>query len=181
MSELTARWAQTLTAGQRTAWNLYAASVSMLNKLGESINLSGYNHYLRSNVLLLQYGGPPIDDGPTIFELPAADPAFAITASEAAQEISFAYDDTMDWAVETDSHMLLFQGSPQNAQINFFNGPWRKCSIASGNDGGAPPSPKVAAAVFAIAEGQRLWAYARILRKDGRLSAKFTASCFCAA
>jgi len=181
LSNLTTRWAQTLTAVQRTAWNLYASNVAMKNKLGETINLTGFNHYLRSNITLLQYGGPVIDDGPVIFELPDADPTFAITASEATQEISFAYNAALDWAAETGSHMVLYQGQPQNAQINFFKGPWRKCSIASGDDGGAPASPKVAAAVFAIAEGQRLWAYARILRADGRISEVFTANCFCAA
>jgi len=181
LSLLTTRWSQTLTADQRTAWNLYGASVNMTNKLGETMNLSGFNHYIRSNVILEQYGGPNIDDGPTVFELPQADPTFAITASEATQEISFVYDANLSWASETDAHMVLYQGSPQNAQRNFFNGPWRKCTIASGDVGGAPASPKVGAAVFAMAEGQRLWAYGRILRADGRISEPFTANCFCAA
>jgi len=56
MQELTTRWAQTLTALQRAAWNLYGTNVAMLNKLGETIKLSGFNHYLRSNIPRVQIG-----------------------------------------------------------------------------------------------------------------------------
>lgn len=181
LAELTARWAQILTANQRTAWNLYGSNVVMKNKLGESINLSGFNHYLRSNAWLARMGGTIVDDGPVIFEIPATDPAFSATASEATQQITWGYDDTMDWANETDSWLLLYQGQPQNAQRNFFDGPWRQCSQLQGVTGAPPASPLITGVVFAIAETQHLWGYARILRADGRLSEVFRADCFCAA
>lgn len=178
---LTDRWAQTLTAGQRTAWNLYASSVTMKNKLGESILLTGFNHYIRSNAARKQHGAGIIDNGPTIFEIPAKDPTFAITASAATQMISFTFDITMDWAVEAGSYLHLFQGRPQNAQRNFFDGPWRKVGIHAGEDPGPLVSPIDRLAVFTISEGQRLWTYARISRADGRLSEVFRADTFCAA
>jgi len=181
MALLTTRWAETLSAAQRTAWNLYGANVVMTNKLGEAINLTGFNHYIRSNMILKQYGGPAVDDGPTTFELPDADPTFAVAAEEAGQTLSFTYDANLAWASEDDAHMVFYQGTPQNAQRNFFDGPWRKCTIASGNSGGAPASPKVGAAVFVVTEGQRLWVYGRILRADGRLSEPFRADTFCVA
>ncbi len=181
MSFLTNRWAQTLDAAQRTAWNLYASNVAMKNKLGETINLTGFNHYIRSNMIRKQGIQALIDDGPVIFELPAKDPLFAITATEATQEISYAYDVTMDWSLELDSFLFFFQGSPQNAQRNFFAGPWRYNEGESGADPGPNISPNVKTAVFPIAEGQRLWAYARISRADGRLSEPFRADTFCAA
>lgn len=170
---LTTRWSQTLTAAQRTAWNLYASNVVMNNKLGESINLTGFNHYIRSNAGRQRVGAPVVDDGPVIFELPTADPAFAITATEAAQQISFAYNAALDWADEDDAYILFEQGQPQNAQRNFFAGPWRHCAQVEGVTGAPPASPKVAAVVFAVAEGQHIWAYARISRADGRLSTPF--------
>jgi len=172
---LTERWSSTLTAAQRTAWNLYGSNVVMTNRLGESINLSGFNHYIRSNVLRKRINIGVIDAGPVVFEIPEADPTFAITATEAAQTISYAYDDTMDWADENGGWLFLFQGQPQNAQRNFFGGPWRYNSIIEGVNGAPPASPKVAAATFAISEGQHQWCYARITRADGRLSAPFRA------
>jgi len=181
LAELTSRWSQTLTDNQRIAWQLYADSVNMKNKLGEVIKLSGFNHYIRSNVMRNRIGLGVIDDGPVIFEIPEADPGFAITASEATQEISFAYDAGMDWADENGGWLILHGGQPQNAQCNFFAGPWRYCSVVEGVNGAPPASPKVATSPFAVAEGQRLWTYARIIRADGRLSEVFRADCFCAA
>jgi len=173
MAEITTRWSQTLTAAQRTAWNLYGTNVAMTNRLGETTNLSGFNHYIRSNVIRNRLGLGVVDAGPVVFELPASDPAFSITGSEATQEISFVYDATMDWADENGGWLVLYQGIPQNAQRNFFAGPWRYCSVVEGVNGAPPASPKVASVTFAIAEGQRNWAYARIIRADGRISVPF--------
>lgn len=175
---LAARWASTLTAIQRTAWGLYADSVAMKNKLGETIFLSGFNHYIRSNVILVQTGNTIIDDGPTIFELPEKDPTMSITATEAGQTIAVAFDDTLPWANETGAFLFTFQGSPQNAQRNFFIGPWRQMNQIVGDDATPPVTPSVQPAVFAVAEGQHQWIYARIARKDGRLSERFFADIF---
>jgi len=181
MALLTARWSQILTAVQRTAWNLYGSSVAMKNRLGETIFLTGFNHYIRSNMLLQQSGLTLIDDGPVIFELPAADPTFAITASEGTQTISYTFDNTLLWANEVGGYMFKFQGQPQNAQRNFFDGPWRLHGKIDG--AGTPPSSPDAQASppFAIAELQHLFCYVRILRADGRLSQPFRHDAFCAA
>jgi len=181
VAELTTRWAQTLTANQRTAWNLYADSVSMKNKLGESIKLSGYNHFIRSNSWRLDLGQAVVDDGPVIFELPEQDGTIAVTASEATQEVSIAFDDGMDWCSEDNAGIMILEGSPQNAQRNFFNGPYKGRSAKMGNSGAPIASPQVYTALHAISAGQRLWVKFRILRADGRLSEAFTANCFCAA
>ncbi len=181
VATLTDRWANILTAVQRTAWNLYASSVGMQNKLGETIFLSGFNHYIRSNVT--RETGPTvlIDDGPTVFELPAQDPTLAVTCSEATQVLTIAFDDAMAWAVEDGSFIFFFQGSPQNAQRNFFDGPWRFINYLGGVDPGGPIEPHAQVGPFAIAEGQHQWIYARISRADGRLSEPFRAETFCAA
>lgn len=181
VATLTARWAQTLTAVQRTAWNLYADNVNMKNKLGETIHLSGFNHYIRSNAFLQRFGKTIVDAGPVIFELPEQDPAFNITASEVAQQITVAFDDAMDWDNETGGYLIYRQGQPQNAQRNFFAGPYKLLSFTAGETGVPVASPVIEAAVFAIAELQRLWVVARILRADGRLSEEFRADCFCGA
>lgn len=178
---LTERWSETLTAAQRAAWNLYAASVTMKNKLGESIFLSGFNHYIRSNVNSVVIALSPVDAGPTIFELPSKDTTFNVTASEATQNITANFDNTMAWASETGGLLFMFQGTPQNPQRNFFNGPWRFWTAVQGVDPGPAVTPKIAPAVFGIAEGQHIWVYARIMRADGRLSEVFRADCFCGA
>jgi len=181
MAFLTDRWSQTLTAGQRTAWNLYGSNVNMLNKLGESINLSGFNHYIRSNLEYKRIFGETIDAGPVVFELPAQDPTFAISGSEATQQITVTHDAGMPWADEDGAAMFLYQGVPQNAQRNFFGGPWEYLANIPGINGAPAVSPTNHAVVKTIAELQHQWCYARIVRADGRLSAPFRSDDYIAA
>jgi len=178
---LTARWSDTLTKLQRDAWDLYASLVTMENKVGEDIFLSGFNHYIRSNTISVSRGSAAIDAGPTIFELPAQDPTFAVAATEAAQTVTFTADITLPWAIETGGLMYVYQGKPQNAQRNFFGGPWRWIGTIVGIDPGGPVPPLVFPVAFAITEGQRQWTYGRIRRADGRLSEPMRADTFCAA
>ena len=181
MANLTTRWAQTLTATQRTAWNLYGASVTMQNKLGEAINLSGFNHYIRSNAWFARMSRTLVDDGPTVFELPAQDPTMVVSCSEATQQVTMTFDDTLDWCSEDDAMLVILQSQGQNPQINFFNGPWTGRSAKVGASGVPVTSPLDYASITVLSEGQRFWSKFRILRADGRLSAPFTANAFCAA
>ncbi|TES91564.1 MAG: hypothetical protein E3J94_03660 [Desulfobacteraceae bacterium] len=181
MAELTTRWSQTLSAAQRTAWNLYGSSVPMKNKLGEVIRLTGFNHYIRSNHWFSRMGRTLVDDGPIIFELPAMDPTMSCTGSEGTQLVTMTFDDTHAWCSEDDAMLVILQGDPQNPQRNFFNGPWRGRSAKVGDAGVPVTSPLDYASITVISELQRVWVKFRILRADGRLSEDFTANFFCAA
>lgn len=177
VSALSTRWADTLTAAQRTAWNLYAASVNMKNKLGETIHLSGFNHYIRSNAFLSRYSITNIDAGPVDFTLPAQDPTLTVTASEATQQFMIAFDDTHGWESEDNAYMTFLFGQPQNPQRNFFAGPWKGVRYLSGSVGVPLVSPLPVGALFYVSEGQRAWVQMRIHRADGRLSEQWTANC----
>lgn len=181
LAQLSTKWSTTLTAVQRTAWELYASNVAMLDKMGATMYLTGYNHYIRSNVEYQRIFGASIDDGPVIFELPGQDGTFAITASEATQFITVVHDTLMPWAAENGAAMLMYQGVPQNAQRNFFGGPWEYFANIPGILGAPAGSPSDHAAVKVMTEGQHQWCYARIIRADGRLSEPFRADTFCAA
>lgn len=181
MAYLTEYWAETLTIAQRTAWNLYASSVAMLNRLGESIHLSGFNHFIRSNHLLARCSGTILAAAPTNFTLPETDPALGIAGSEAAQQLSCSWDDALPWADENGAFIYFYQGSPQNGQRNFFGGPWRYLGGVAGVNGAPPAGPSLFAPPWAIGENQRQWIYARIYRVDGRLSTPFRADCIIAA
>jgi len=178
MAFLTQRWSLTLNAAQRAAWNLYGANVVMKNRLGENINLSGFNHYIRSNSFLRVIGMALVDAGPVVFEIPEKDPTFAATGSEGTQTFQITADNTLAWANETQGFLGVFQGTPQNPQRNFFAGPWRWAGFYAGDPVAPPGFPLGLNAQFAIAELQRDWLYARIVRADGRLSQPFRADCF---
>lgn len=172
---LTEHWASTLTPAQRTAWNLYADSVNMLNKLGEVVHLSGFNHFVRSNAIRKRNADAVIVTGPTTFDIPEHDPLLAQSSSEATQNLTVVYDDTEEWCDLDDAHMYIFVGKPMNPQRNFFAGPWKFGDALDGSVATPPTSPATVASPFAIAEGQALWIYARIAMDDGRLSEPFRA------
>lgn len=181
VANLSNEWSQTLTTAQQTAWNLYADSVTVKNKLGEDMNLSGYNMFVRSNAILDQNGLDLVLDGPTVYELPEQDPTFAISISEATGLITVTFEDAAEWCDEDEAHMVVYMGSPQNPQRNFFAGPWKYAGKIDG-DGSTPPTTGATlSAPFVPTEGQKIWAYARILRADGRMSEPFRGSCFCGA
>ena len=176
LTQLVERWFTTVTSTQRLNWLTYAQNVSMKNRLGESILLSGMNHYVRSNSLRQQTGNTIIDAAPTDFTLAEKDGTFAMAISEATQQISFTFDNTLDWANEDDGFMFIYVSNPQNATVNFFAGGWQYGETIAGDSGTPPTSPKVLACPDAVVEGQKLFAYARICRADGRMSEKFFCS-----
>ena len=181
LADLTTRWSQVVTAVQRTAWNLYASSVAVKNRLGEDVYLTGFNHYIRSNSLLLRAGKTLVDAGPTIFELPQQDGTFAISISEATQNILITFDDTAAWCDLDEAFLWVFGGSPQNPQRNFFDGPWKYAGAIEGDSVAPPTTADPVASPFVCTETQRVWAYARLQLPDGRVSEPFRADCFCAA
>lgn len=179
LSYLVDRWSNTLTAAQRTAWDDYAANVAVTDALGQSIYLTGQNHYVRSNVIRQQINNlvgsavlTIIDDGPTVFTLAETDPtaAYSMTAPTTG---SLAFDTNLDWVSEDDSALFLFTGSAQNAAINFFKGPYRITGVVQGDATTPPTSPQAIASVITYAAGQGVFTYARISRADGRLSTRF--------
>ena len=181
MQTLTARWAQTLSAAQRAAWNLYGSSVAMKNRLGETVYLTGFNHYIRSNHWFARMDRTLVDDGPTVFELPETDPTMSIAISEATQLVTMTFDDALPWCSEDDAMLVILQSQGQNPQRNFFNGPWTGRSAKVGASGVPVTSPQDYASITVASELQKIWVKFRILRADGRLSEPFRAECFCAA
>lgn len=181
MAELTERWYSTLTDAQRIAWATYAAAVAMKNRLGETIYLTGFNHYLRSGCNVLDFAGTYFDAGPVTLTLPDKDPMLSITASEATQLISVSFNDGLDWCTEAGGTMYLLDGRPQNVTRNFFAGPYRGIARIAGIDPGGVASPQTHTGIFTLTEGQKIWVQARINRADGRLSEPFTANIVVAA
>jgi hypothetical protein len=165
---LSIAWENTLTQGERDAWDVYAANVGWINKLGDAIHLTGLNHYIRSNTISIALGKPRIDAAPIIFNLATAELALGATASEATQQLTITYDDTAVWANEPGAFQFFYMGLPQNGGIKFFASPYRYVNLG---DGATPAvSPGVFAAPFPFGAGQRIWIKSRILRADGRLS-----------
>lgn len=169
MSALQTRFAQTLTAAQRTGWATFAANVPRTNTLGDSINLTGQQWYVACNTYRLQASVAVVDAPPTVFEMATITlPVPTITA--AGTTVSLAYTNTDTWAAEAGGYLLLYASRAQNVTKNFFKGPYRLAGKVTG--AGTPPtSPAVITLPFASGPtGSRQFFRAIALRADGRFS-----------
>jgi hypothetical protein len=167
-------WTALLDDAERAAWTLYAANVPMIDRLGQSQNLSGQAMFLRTFVFAEQVigagSGASFYAAPTTFDL--GDFTTPVPTWSEAGGLSLAFTNTDAWAGEAGSYMGIFQGTPQNPSRTFFKGPFRLAGSIAGLL--VPPvSPKVIAAAslpFVVTEGQLEWTRVRVLRADGRLS-----------
>lgn len=181
MTSLVAAWTEILTAAQRTAWDLYAANVPVVNTLGDSFNLSGQNWYIAANVPRLQAISKlaatiaRIDDAPTIFD--RGDFTTPTFVADEVTGIDVTYTNSDAWAAAVENVLLVYQGRPQNPSRNFFKGPWRLIGQVEGAV--VPPTPplNISAATlaslgFVISDAQREWLAFAVSRSDGRLSTR---------
>lgn len=173
MSVVRAAWFNTLTAAQRAAWASYAAAVQVQNRLGETITLTGFNHFARSASALLYNDVAIVADGPTDNSLPETDETVAYTPDESSSNVSIAFDTDAAWVGETGAYMLVYASRPQNPTVNYFKGPYRIAGKIAGNTTTPPTSPQTVNLPFAAAAGQKVFFQTRIVRADGRLSEPF--------
>lgn len=176
-AQLSPYWGATLTADQRAAWEVYAANVTMLNKLGDPINLTGQQHFLRSNLLRLQAGLSVVEDAPTDFTLAVPGAPTTYVANAAAHKITVTFDNAATWAGAAGGALMLWMGPPQSPAINFFKGPYRYVGKIAG--AATPPtSPHDFDSLpYAITAGQKVFVYSRVVNADGRASASFRGVC----
>jgi hypothetical protein len=161
-------WSNTLTTDQRDAWSLYGSNTAMTNRLGETIYLSGQQHFIRANTPRMQAGINILAAAPTNFDLGTFTTP-TISSADDSEAVQVAYNNGDAWANDTGGYLLLFGGKPQNASVNFFKGPWRYMGKESG--AAVPPtSPVEGTSGYALTAGQRLWVMVRCIQVDGRLS-----------
>lgn len=173
MATLVQAWSSTLSTAQRAAWDVYGANVAMLNRLGEQVFLPGFNHFIRSNSIRLQAGLSMVLDGPTTFFLGETDTEATIAVTESTQKIALSFNANLAWATEVGGAICLWTGKPQNPTVNFFKGPYKYTGKAAGATPVAPTSPVSLDVPFPIVAAQLIYAQARILRADGRVSEPF--------
>lgn len=173
MGQARAAFFDTLTAVQRAAWDVYADNVAWTNRLGQTVHLTGYNMYCRTNICLLNAGMDAVADAPTDYSLAGQDGSLVATVTAAANGISVAFDDNLDWLDETGGGLLVFESRPQNPGINYFKGPWNYLGKVEGDSTTPPTSPATFTSQHSLAVGQKMFLQARIVRADGRVSQPF--------
>lgn len=172
VTNLTSRWVNILTPVQRDLWEVYAANVTLVNRIGNPINISGLSQYVRSNVPRSQEAAlSRINGGPVVFDLGEfTAPTMAVATG--TQLITVTFDDTDAWAGEDESAMMVYASRPQNQTVNFFKSPYRFAGALLGNTAVPLTSPQTIPVPFPVIAGQRVHLYVRVTRADARLSGK---------
>lgn len=176
MGALSAYWGETLTQAQRDLWDLYAANVPMINRLGDPVNVGGIGMFQRTNVVALQTGaggGAIISVAPAIFNLGSYTPPEIAAITATTEMISLTFDNTDAWANEDDSDMVVFSSRPMSEAINYFKGPYRFAGLIEGDAITPPTSPQNITSPWSLEVGQKVFIRAAVLRADGRYSADF--------
>lgn len=170
-------WGQTLTDDQRASWENYASNVEMKNRLGETIQLSGFNHFCRSNAVRIHAGLVPVLDAPAVQALAEHDPTFAISATAQSTDVDVTFNPGLAWANEDGGAMLVHFSTLVNGNIQFYGGSYRYAGKIIGDDTTPPTSPATLTYPGPTPQaGQKIFAKARIVRADGRASEFFRTS-----
>jgi len=174
LSHLAEHWHTEMNDTERNLWNVYAAAVAMKNRIGETIHLTGFNHFLRTNCPQRMLTEDIKEAAPGTLSLREKDETTVCGEENiAGQTFTFTFDST-GWGVNPDDKYWLcfYQGQPQLVSRHFFAGPWRFMSAAGTVAGnlGTQQLP----AEFAFALGQKVWFQARMLSFSGRTSQVWT-------
>lgn len=171
VKSLSNRWQTVLTSAQRSAWSVYASNVPVLNTLGDSINLTGMNMYVRSNTPRVQGSMAIVDDAPVDFNLGSATtPTLTLGAGTSTGTLTYAAADFVGNANASTS-MLLYTSRPQARSIIFFKGPYRFAGKILGTATG--PSATFTLPFANGGTNNIVYGQIRISRSDGRLTSTF--------
>jgi hypothetical protein len=163
-------WVDILDAGERAAWNTYAANTPVLDKLGQTIYLTGQNMFIRTAIAGQLLGLSIETTAPTYYDLGNFTPLVAVEATTLAQELSVSFNNADEWAATDGGGALIYISRPQNPSVIFHKGPYRLADTIDGNTSSPPSSPAGIAVPFAIVANQHLFSAYRIYQPDGRLS-----------
>lgn len=120
LASLVTQWNSELTQEQRDGWGTYALGVRVLNRLGDSIQLSGQNWFIACNTPRLQAEIAVILDAPTTFDrgtvlIPG------LSGTIAGGNIIWSSSGTVTGPCD----LLFYQGQPFSAGRNKYYGSFR--------------------------------------------------------
>ena len=169
MAQVVDAWTNVLTQAQRDAWSVYATNTPVINRLGDSVTLSGQQMYIRSNSARVRAGVGRRDDGPVINDLGTFTTPSIVVSAASPNDIEVTFDNSDAWAIVAGGFLFVSVSRGQNQSINFFKAPFQQAGRITGAV--VPPtSPETLVGPFPYAEGQKIFATFRASQSDGRLS-----------
>lgn len=122
LTEVSQYWSSTLTVGQRTAWNSYAASTDRINAVGEVFNWTGHQAFTAFNTMRLTAGQAIVPNPPTT---PGTGPQVTINGAiiSAGTELNITSISGVTLTAGIDT-ITIRASAPVPAGVTFFKGPY---------------------------------------------------------
>lgn len=125
MAALSQMWRDSLTPAQRDAWNAWGSSVQVVNRVGDTISLSGIAAYQRVNMFRVSTLGlgPELDPpdgtgGPVGVTIPAYESAAMVNNPPAGLSL------TLSAAATAAFGLVAYYSAPLSPGKRFFRGPY---------------------------------------------------------
>ena len=171
IGKLAEEWKNLLTLSQRLSWDEYAANVPWKNKLGQTVHLTGFAHFTRSNAARLDCRIDQVNNAPSIFNLATPEQELGTDATEWMNHLYIYFENVnADWLMETGAYQLVYIGRPISSGHKYYGGPWTYVNFLPGNPIAPPGSPRVLTLPGIYKGGATYRVRTRISRADGRLS-----------
>lgn len=147
MSYAAERWAN-FTDEDRRAWDAYARSKPMPNRLGDDHHATGRNMHARLCtfrrycIQWLDLSCSLDDYAPTnTIEQFDAIPSVSLDSNSSPTALVINWPGDMGWLEYDSSFMAVFVSTPRPGTVNWFRGPWPLRSAIVGNDDPVPSPP----------------------------------------
>jgi len=135
--DLSFQWSNTLDSAERLAWIEYAKQTAWVDVLGQTINLTGQQMFIRSNVPRMQntlygtgqgYTGfadltPQVDAAPTNFNLAPLPGLAAYSVEIGGTDTDLTLANFTLGVIATDT-ILIYAGPAQTSGTSFYKGPY---------------------------------------------------------
>lgn len=161
-------WFNTLTAGQRAAWNQYGLDTPWLNKFGDTVQLPGRQHFLRRASLqytILTVLGQPISIDAAAPSTPGLPAQMDITLGADVSDAEVTVEGLTP-ALASGETMVIEYAINVSPTKNYYTGPFQLTSALVGVQ--TPPVVLLASAVLTV--GYQVVARVRWIDAAGRTS-----------
>ena len=176
MSMLTSYWGTTLTAAQRTAWGVYAAGTNFTNKVGDTIQVSGLDVFIRTNTLRFAASQTILAAAPTAAGFSVAPIAAITVTDDVSDNISIAEPTQGFGKSVVGDTMYVYAGFPVGAGRSTAAKGMRYVSKVVG--AASPPTfPFLCTAPYALIAGQKIQVDLIHSDETGRVSSRVSYLC----
>jgi len=173
LSTWSSYWATTLSQAERTGWNNWAAMSPTTNKLGDTIYVTGFNAFVRTNAML-QLIGEAVQEAAPVEYGQAGTPTFTFTAEDddalGMSEPSVPFDKDIDKCF-----IAWFASRPYGVGREAIPTAFQYINRVEGDSVSAPSFPDVQVSPWPLIAGQRVFMKGVLIDVYGRVGTPYIA------